>query len=180
MNNKGFTLIELLASMVILAILMALTIPNIMGILSQNKNDNYLEDAKKLVSTAKYRYSSSEFTKKKLTVRRCYKMTIKYLNNGEFNEAPNGGSYFNQYSYVLIQKKDARHTDYYVSLAEKVKGKDQYYYIPLTKYETLTADDGGAVEESTTAPASSNINTLCPDGYETLDTSSYSGIHGGD
>ena len=123
MNSKGFTLIELLASMVILAILMALTIPNIMGILSQNKNANYLEDAKKLVSTAKYRYSSSEFTKTKLTNGRCYQMTIKYLNNGEFDEAPNGGSYFNQYSYVLIQKKDAKHTVYYVSLAEKIKGK---------------------------------------------------------
>ena len=180
MNSKGFTLIELLASMVILAILMALTIPNIMGILSQNKNANYLEDAKKLVSTAKYRYSSSEFTKTRLTNGRCYQMTIKYLNNGEFDEAPNGGTYFNQYSYVLIQKKDAKHTVYYVSLAEKIKGKEQYYYIPLTKYESLTADDGGVVEESNTAPASSNISTLCPSGVEVKNTSSYSGIHGGD
>ncbi len=157
MNNKGFTLVELLASMVILGILMAITIPNIMGILSQNKNNSYIEDAQKLVSRAKYKYSDSDFVDKKLNNGACYKMTIAYLNNGEFNEAPNGGTYFNEGSYVVIQKSAGR-TYYYVSLAEKTDKK--VYYIPYTKYEDLAKNDGSIVKEGTSIPADTN-GTSC-------------------
>ncbi len=145
-NNKGFTLVELLASMAILAILMAITIPNIMGILSQNRNVTYIEDAEKLVSAAKYKYASSEFVNKKLANNQCYKMTLKYLNNGEFDDGPNGGIYHRDDSYVIIQKDGTGKTNYYVTIKEiKKKSNECIMHIPLTKYETLTRNEGDIV-----------------------------------
>ena len=41
LNKKGFTLIELIASMVILAMLMVVTVPNVIGILAQQKKNAY-------------------------------------------------------------------------------------------------------------------------------------------
>ena len=38
MNNRGFTLIELLATIAILAIIMLVTVPNVIGIIERNKN----------------------------------------------------------------------------------------------------------------------------------------------
>ena len=40
LNNKGFTLVELLAAMVILAAIMVIAVPNIMGILNNSKADD--------------------------------------------------------------------------------------------------------------------------------------------
>ena len=53
MNNKGFTLVEILAMMVILAILIAISVPNITGIIAKQKENISIEDANKLVETAK-------------------------------------------------------------------------------------------------------------------------------
>ena len=39
LKNRGFTLVELLAMLVVLGILMAVTIPNITGILNQSKEN---------------------------------------------------------------------------------------------------------------------------------------------
>jgi len=136
--------------MVILGILMAITIPNIMGILGQNKNNAYIEDAQKLVSAAKYKYSGSDFVDSKLADGGCIKMTIAYLNNGEFNDPPNGGSYFNNGSYVMIRKNGGI-TSYYVAIAETTDKK--VYYIPYTKYEALAKNDGGIVQEGTSFPS---------------------------
>ena len=36
MKNKGFTLIELLATMVILGLIIAVAIPNVLGIINKN------------------------------------------------------------------------------------------------------------------------------------------------
>ena len=56
LNKKGFTLIELLAAMVILAAIMVIAVPNVMGILNNSKADAYVEDAKKLLSLAEYKF----------------------------------------------------------------------------------------------------------------------------
>ena len=46
-KNKGFTLIELLASIVILGIIFVFALPQIVGVVSGNRNKMYVEDAKK-------------------------------------------------------------------------------------------------------------------------------------
>ena len=99
-NNKGFTLIELLAAMVILAAIMVIAVPNVMGILNNSKASTYVEDAKKLLSLAEYEFRGNP------TYRPpkgdCVVMTLGFLDNSEFDNAPNNGSYEKHNSYVMI------------------------------------------------------------------------------
>ena len=43
-NQKGFTLIELLAVIIILAVIMTVAIPNIVGTLDKNKKDSFIKE----------------------------------------------------------------------------------------------------------------------------------------
>lgn len=52
MKNKGFTMIELLATIVILGVLMLVAVPSISNILSDNKKQTFLNDAKKFIALA--------------------------------------------------------------------------------------------------------------------------------
>ena len=54
MNKKGFTLIELLAVIIIISLISLVAIPNIVGLKDGMKKDQMLDDAKKLISVAKY------------------------------------------------------------------------------------------------------------------------------
>ena len=53
-NQKGFTLIELLSVIIILAIIMTVAIPNIVGTLDKNKRDSYIKDAKRAITSCEY------------------------------------------------------------------------------------------------------------------------------
>ena len=53
-NQKGFTLIELLAVIIILAIIMTVAIPNIIGTLEKNKKDSILKDARRAITSCEY------------------------------------------------------------------------------------------------------------------------------
>lgn len=55
-NTKGFTLVELLAVIVILAIILLIAVPNVMGIIENAKKDGFC-------STAKLAYKSVEYFK---------------------------------------------------------------------------------------------------------------------
>lgn len=58
-NKKGFTLIELLAVIAIIALISLIAIPNIIGLSTGIRKDQMLDDAKKLISMAKYKVSKS-------------------------------------------------------------------------------------------------------------------------
>lgn len=133
-NNGGFTLIELISSMVILTLLMAVTVPNVIGILEQNRKGAYKEDAEKLVSSAKY--IISEYKNKGVIYmpknnNQCTVMTMGFLNKSEFDKAPNDGKYNFDNSYVVIQRvagatvngKATVKYNYYIQLVEEKNGK---------------------------------------------------------
>ncbi len=117
-NKRGFTLVELLAAMVILGIIMAVAVPNIMGILNNSRASAYVADAKKLVSLAEYKFRSST-TIKKPGDGQSILLTLDYLDNSEFENAPNNGSYNKKKSYVLIRNSGGSY-DYYVQLVEDI------------------------------------------------------------
>ena len=53
-NEKGFTLIELLAVIIILAVIMTVAIPNVIGTLDKNKKDSFLKDARRAITSCEY------------------------------------------------------------------------------------------------------------------------------
>ena len=121
-NNKGFTLVELLGSMVILGLLMVMVVPNIVGILSKNKEKTYKEDAKKLVEVAKYKISMKKDVQPPTVNNKCVVMGLGYLDNAEFANPPNGGCYDVTRSFVIAKLENHRY-EYYVQLVEYFDGK---------------------------------------------------------
>lgn len=122
LDKKGFTLIELLATMVILAAIMVIAVPNVMGILNNSKANAYVDDAKKLLSLAQYKLRGDPSLWPPDN-NKCIVMTLSYLDNSEFGNAPNGGSYDKTGSYVLIKRVGSGEVakfDYYVTLDEKM------------------------------------------------------------
>ena len=101
-NEKGFTLVELLAVMVILGIIMSIAIPNVTGILYKNRATTYVEDAKKLATTAEYKLRGSSTGIVKPLENQCVVMNLAYLDNSEFEDPPNGGEYLKNQHIKLL------------------------------------------------------------------------------
>ena len=59
-NKNGFTLIELLAVIIILAVIMTVAIPNVLGTLDRNKQDAFLKDARRAISSCNYTIRSEK------------------------------------------------------------------------------------------------------------------------
>lgn len=120
MNNKGFTLIELMAVFVVLGVLMAVTIPNIVGITTANKQQTYAEDAKKFKNAVEYRFRGDSTIAKPQNNGDCIIANLKYVAGSEYDNPPYGGVYAMDYSYVIMAKKGNEYK-YYVQLVEGVK-----------------------------------------------------------
>ena len=138
LNNRGYTLVELLATMIILGVLLAVTIPNISGISTQNKMTAYAEDAKKFKSTAEYMFRGDSTVKKPEVNKHCVIVNLKYVHGNDFDNPPYGGQYDMNNSFVVMVKKDNRYK-YYVQLVEKfsVDGGDNFRGFSLIEYEKL-------------------------------------------
>ena len=139
LSNKGFTLIELLAAMVILAAIMLIAVPNIMGILSNSRANTYVEDAKKLLSLAEYEFRGTS-TIDRPAKGSCIAMSLQYLDNSELENAPNGGSYNKTMSYVVIRNvatgTERNQYEYSVILVEDMDGGETRG-VPLMTYSDL-------------------------------------------
>lgn len=135
-NNKGFTLVELLATISLLAVLMLIAVPNIIGVVNRNKNNTYVEDAKKLVALAEYKIRSDSSNKPEAGASKCF--TMNFLGTGDFDTtAPNGGVYDDKKSYIVASKDVATgKINYKVALVELKDGK--YYGIGVLKNGSIT------------------------------------------
>ena len=97
MNKNGFTLVELLAVITIVALLSLIAIPNIVGLTDGIRKDNMLDDAKRLISLAKYQVNKDYG----IRVSREYTFYFNTLNaNGDITNDPDGGDYNASTSYV--------------------------------------------------------------------------------
>lgn len=119
LNNKGYTLIELLATMLVLGILMAVTIPNITGISTQNKVTAYAEDAKKFKNIVEYKLRGDNTVKKPTSNGQCVIVALNLVHGSEFDNPPYGGTYMKDKSFVVMVKKNKRF-HYYVQLVEGI------------------------------------------------------------
>lgn len=166
LNKMGFTLIELLAAMVILGILMGVAIPNVIGVVNRQKNSAYIEDAKRMVIRARTTFSSNTNIDKESGT--CF--TLRYLDNGDFDEPPNGGVYLKSLSYVQYDSDG----HYIVTLIEcvscKEKTTEQIYATNMNSMKDIrivSNVDGGGVNYNDL------INDDKPTRFVTADKSKY-------
>ena len=134
-NNKGFTLVELLAAVVILAILIAVSIPLLTNLFNKSRNKTYINDAKKLISLAEYRVNASSSTIEKPDEGDCILISMLYLESSDFDNPPNEGKYLDQSSYVVVKNKGGN-LEYSATIVEKLK-KGGYKGVELTKKDNL-------------------------------------------
>lgn len=154
-NNKGFTLVELLATISILAIIMLIAIPNVVGVVQKSRNKTYVEDAKKMISLAKYKVKSDVKIKDALGDGSVC-ISLNYLDSGkEIKDAPNGGEYDTANSYVLVEKNYSDNSyDYSVQLLENDKDSNIQGLNEISS-EVLSNDDSYKnVNNSITSPSS--------------------------
>ena len=139
-KQDGFSLAELLVMITVLGILMAVTIPNISGILENHRLNTFEMDASNMVEIAKVQVAKNSSIDKP-RVGQCLIFPLDYLNtNDEFGEGPNGGIYNLYDSFVLYTR--VRTSDnttkfkYYVRLVESVK--ENNYGIDLIDIDEVT------------------------------------------
>ncbi|WP_069203041.1 prepilin-type N-terminal cleavage/methylation domain-containing protein [Bacillus testis] len=90
-NERGLTLIELLAVVVILAIIAAIAIPSIGGLLDNTKKDAHIANAEQMISSARLAVTAD----KTLTTDQYY-LSLQYLYDENYIEKikdPDGGEY---------------------------------------------------------------------------------------
>ena len=137
-NRNGFTLVELLAVIVILGIIMLIAVPNVVGVIDNNRKETYLSDAKKMVTMAEYatRTNTSILMPNngEVTVLR-----LSYINNGDLTKDPEGNNYDTYRSYIAIKKGTDGFDEYYVNLVGGTTEKNRG--INLTKVDDLNGDN---------------------------------------
>jgi len=144
MNQKGFSLVELIAMVVVLGVLMVITVPNIAGILKNNKENIVTEDINKMVSNAKNKFNTKQ-AKYPEYEDQCVIMTLEYVDsNNDLKAGLNGGVYSRGESFVVVKKEKERTGSftyrYYVRLVEEIERSSgvQKYEVPLTEHNELS------------------------------------------
>ncbi len=104
MNKKGFTLVELLAVLAIIAIIGVIAVPNVISLMDNNKKDQMINDAQRLISLAKNAVASDrEFRAN--TSKQSIEYTMEVLDSKHsINPDPDGGSYDRTHSKVVYTK----------------------------------------------------------------------------
>ena len=97
MNKKGFTLIELIAVVVIMAIIALIATPNIVNMMDKGKKEDYVADAKEIISKATYMYKLEKYDNK-FDGDKIYLKDINGIDE-DFKD-PYGFSYDKANSYV--------------------------------------------------------------------------------
>ena len=139
-NSLGFTLIELIATITILGIIMLIAVPNVISVVTKNKNQTYVNDARKFVTLAKYIMRP--------TSTNCAVIMLSSVDRSELQSGPEDGTYgtdsnATDQSYVVIKYENSTYV-YYVQLIETYSNKNntaQKKGIALMKYDDLVQID---------------------------------------
>lgn len=137
MKRNGFTLIELLATILILALLMLVAVPNVMSTIDKNKRDTYVEDAKSMITLAEYKVRSDTSIELP-TSGNCIVIPLGSLDLSDFNEGPEGGSYDLTNSYVVIGRSGSTY-QYSATIVENYDGTKRG--LPLTTRDNLNKEN---------------------------------------
>ena len=133
---------------------MLIAIPNVVGVVQKSRNKTYVEDAKKMISLAKYKVKSDVKIKDALGYGSVC-ISLNYLDSGkEIKDAPNGGEYDTEKSYVLVEKNYDNSYYYSVQLLENDKDSNMQGLKKISS-EVLSNDNSYTkVNNSITSPSS--------------------------
>ena len=152
MNKKGFTLIELVATIVILAVIVALIVPNYSKLFNKTKKiggqdiENLLVENLKLYNTDK----ESQIWTEKSSAGDCYVMSYQELKS--FNPEINlGDCLINSFDSLIIQKTDNGY-GYFANITCSTSFTDPEKYL----LEGVNTDD--AYYRSNNAYTCNNLN----------------------
>ena len=148
MKKNGFTFIELLAMLLVLGIVMLLAIPNISGMLKNQKLDMYKQDANNMVESAKIK-ARNEKTLIAPKSGDCIVFSLKYLDSGEnIVKGPNGGKY-DKFDSIVVYTRKANKYKYYVRLVEDYKGKRTgIHFVDSDNIKSLKTADVGEIGDN--------------------------------
>ena len=116
-NSKGFTLVELLAMLVVLGVLMAVTVPNVNGILKNQRDNTLVEDAGRFIEQTKTAMTIDSKIKKP-TAGECLVFTLQYVDfNKEIAKGANSKEY-KRFDSIVVYTRVGAEYKYYVRLIE--------------------------------------------------------------
>jgi len=113
-HKLGFTLVELLAVIVILAIILSLAIPTIIGIINKSKDNAYNTQVDNIISATKFYIADNGSNISALsTVGGAYYVSLSELNTNGYLELPitnpkTGTTFDGDNNWVLVTKATAR------------------------------------------------------------------------
>lgn len=125
MNKKAFTLVELIATIVILGVIMTIAIPNVLSIIEKNKQEDFIEAAKMLITEAEYKVRSDSSIELPKEENHAVLITLNYLNSDNFEQSSFEYPY-DKLSFVLVVKE----------------GNAYKYYVHLTASQAYSVNTG--------------------------------------
>lgn len=148
MKKNGFTLVELLAMLVVLGIIMVIAIPNISGMLANQKLAALKNDANSMVESAKMKVAKDRLMAKP-SEGECIGFSLNYLDDTDsIVKGPNGGDYDKFDSVVVYTRKNNKYV-YYVRLVEEYKGKRTgIHFVESTGIQGLKTRDTGEIQDN--------------------------------
>ena len=122
MRKNGFTFVELLAMLTVIGIIMLVAIPNISGMLKNQRLGSLKTDAMSMVEATKTKVVKDKFMIKP-KVGECVVFPLNYVDDNEnITKGPNGGLY-DQFDSIVVYTRVGNKYKYYVRLVEVYKDK---------------------------------------------------------
>lgn len=100
---------------------MIIAVPNVMSTIDKNKQNTYVEDAKRMITLAEYKVRGDTSIPLPTINGDCIVILMSALDLSEFSDPPEGGNYNLDNSYVVIARTGSTYT-YLASLEEDYDG----------------------------------------------------------
>lgn len=148
MKKNGFTFVELLAMLTVIGIIMLVAIPNISGMLKNQRLGSLKTDATSMVESAKAKAGKDRLMPKP-KVGECIVFPLNYLDDNEnIIKGPNGGLY-DQFDSIVVYTRVDNKYKYYVRLVEIYNDKRiGVSLIESTSIDSLKYGDIGEIDDN--------------------------------